>query len=431
MIDQTMAEPDSWDGGWNPRARLQCLYCGYQTECDRAFNGCPACDPAEGPAPLEVIYRPEAAATDLSATDGTRPSLAKVLSWLTVHQQPIAPAARVGLGRPVTPLVEQPTFGPAVFIKNETLNPTWGHKDRLHEVAVGAARLTNARGVVASSTGNHGAAAAAHATAAGLPSVIFCHPQASPAALQMITAYGGLPVQIKPPEARDALAGLVDDGWFPVTSMDPGVSGRSNPYGAEGYKTLSIEVTAQLGQLPGTVIVPTASGDTLYGIAKGFAEISQLTGESMPRIVSAQPVGANPLARSLAAGRPVTVPDAHSAALSVADPVTGRQALAAMHRWTGDAVSVREDAIVQAVRSLAGRGLLAEPASAVALAGLWELRDTGRLAVGHPVVLVLTGAGIKWPHQITEIFPDRPLRSTEALYERLAEPEVLHATADG
>ena len=126
----------------------------------------------------------------------------------------------------------------------------------------------------------------------------------------------------------------------------------------------------------------------------------------------------------------MTVPDAHSIALSVADPLTGRHALAAMHRWGGDTVSVREDAIVQAVRSLAGRGLLAEPASAVALAGLWELRDTGRLAAGHPVVLVLTSAGIKWPHQIMEIFPGQPLRSADALHDRLAGLAVLHATAD-
>jgi hypothetical protein len=90
--------------------------------------------------------------------------------------------------------------------------------------------------------------------------------------------------------------------------MDPVVSGRSNPYGVEGYKAIALELAAQLGEIPAAVIVPTASGDTLYGIAKGFAEISELTGEPMPRIVSAQPDQADPLARSLAAGRPVRVP---------------------------------------------------------------------------------------------------------------------------
>lgn len=427
MTDPTAAEPSEWTGGWNPQARLQCMYCGYQSECGVAVRGCPACGTDEGPAPVEVVYGPD---TDAPDGDGRR-GLDDVLGWLAVHHQPIAPSARVSLGRPVTPLVGQQEFGPDVYVKNESLNPTWGHKDRLHEVAAGVARLTGARGVVAASTGNHGAAAAAYATAAGLPSVVFCHAQASPVAIQMITAYGGLAVQVTPSEAREALIGLVDDGWFPATSMDPVVSGRSNPYGAEGYKTLALEVTAQLEGLPGTVIVPTASGDTLYGIAKGFAEISELTGEPMPRMVSAQPAGANPVARSLAAGYPVTVPDAHSMALSVADPFTGRHALAALDRWGGQAVSVPEDAIVAAVRRLASRGLLAEPASAVALAGLWEMRDTGRLAQGRPVVLVLTSAGIKWPRPIAEIFPDPPLRSLEALSRRLAKDVAVYDRAVG
>ena len=346
MTDPTVAEPDEWAGGWNPQARLHCLYCDYQSECGTAVRGCPACGTDEGRSPLEVVYVPDPGAPAPGAGRG----LGDVLDWLAVHHQPIAPSARVSLGRPVTPLISQEAFGSGVFVKNESLNPTWGHKDRMHEVAVGVARLTGARGVVAASTGNHGAAAVAHATAAGLPSVVFCHSQASLAAIQMITAYGGLAVQVRPSEAREALIGLVNDGWFPATSMDPAVSGCSSPYGAEGYKTLSIEVAAQLGELPGTVIVPTASGDTLYGIAKGFAEISKLTGEPMPRMVSAEPAGANPLARSLAAGHPVTVPDARSMALSVADPVTGRHALAAMQRWGGEAVSVPEESIVEAVR---------------------------------------------------------------------------------
>jgi threonine synthase len=179
--------------------------------------------------------------------------------------------------------------------------------------------------------------------------------------------------------------------------MDPVVSGRSNPYGVEGYKAIALELAAQLGEIPAAVIVPTASGDTLYGIAKGFAEISELTGEPMPRIVSAQPDQADPLARSLAAGRPVRVPDAHSLALSVADASTGRHALAALQRWAGTAVSVPEEAIVDAVRRLAGYGYLAEPASAVALAGLWALPPADQPAPGRPIVLILTSSGVKWP----------------------------------
>lgn len=426
MPDETRTRLDAegWAGGWNPHARLRCMFCDYETGIAGAVRpgavaasapagsaGCPRCGGAEGPSPLEVVYAP--------AGEAPR-DLGPALRWLAEQRLPIGREAMVSLGRPVTPLVPQPALGPGVHLKNESLNPTWGHKDRTHEITVGAARLTGARGVVTSTTGNHGAAAAAHAAAAGLPSVVFCHPLASPATMQMITAYGGLAVQIEAAQARQALIDLVEDGWFPATGMDPVVSGRSNPYGVEAYKSISLEVVAQLGEIPAAVIVPTASGDTLYGIAKGFAEISELTGEPMPRVVSAQPDQADPLTRSLAAGRPVHVPDAHSLALSVADASTGRHALAALQRWAGAAVSVPEEAIVDAVRQLAGRGYLAEPASAVALAGLRALPPGDQPAPGRPTVLILTSSAVKWPEATGQIFPGRPLHSLEELTERLA-----------
>ena len=421
MADRTGIRLDAagWAGGWNPHAQLRCMFCDYETECggDRPEDvvgvtaGCPRCASAEGPSPLEVVYGPDSEAPR---------DLGRSLRWLAGHRVPMGPDAMVSLGRPVTPLVPQPAIGPGVYLKNESLNPTWGHKDRTHEITVGAARLTGARGVVTSTTGNHGAAAAAHAAAAGLPSVVFCHPLASPVTMQMITAYGGLAVQVEPSQARQALIELVDDGWFPATGMDPEVSGRSNPYGVEGYKAIALEVAGQLGEIPAAVIVPTASGDTLYGIAKGFAEISELTGAPMPRIVSAQPDQADPLARSLAAGHPVHVPDAHSLALSVADECTGRHALAALQRWGGTAVSVPEEAIVDAVRRLAGHGYLAEPASAVALAGLRALPPADRPAPGRPIVLILTSSGVKWPGAMGQIFPGQPLRILQELTERIA-----------
>ncbi len=67
----------------------------------------------------------------------------------------------------------------------------------------------------------------------------------------MISAYGGQAVYVALDEVQDAVAELVDEGWFPATSMDPLVSGRSNPYGAEGYKSVAYEVIAQLGETPG------------------------------------------------------------------------------------------------------------------------------------------------------------------------------------
>ena len=400
-----------WADGWNPQSFLQCIICEAVSDGADALLGCPKCEQDGVRGPLEVVYT-------AAPISGERVA---VLEWMAREWQPIAPESRVDLGRPApTPLVPLPQLGRRLFAKNETVNPTWGHKDRLHEVAVGAARLMACRGVVAASTGNHGASAAAHASAAGLPSVVFCHPEASPTTLRMITAYGGRPVYVALDEVHDAVGQLVDEGWFPATSMDPLISGRSNPYGAEGYKALAYEVAAQLGELPGTVIVPTASGDTLYGIAKGFAEASSALGERMPRVVAAQPCGADPLVRSAVAGRPVRVAEPTSMALSVAEAMTGRQALKALERWSGSAVGVEEAEIARAVRDLAHWGLLVEPASAVALAAFRLLLGTGQLSTDRTTVVVLTGAGVKWPQAMSAIFPEQPISGLRSLAESLA-----------
>ena len=54
--------------------------------------------------------------------------------------------------------------------------------------------------------------------------------------------------------------------------MDPALSGAGNPFGAEGYKETAYETVAQLGRMPEAFFIPTAGGDTFYGIMKGFAE---------------------------------------------------------------------------------------------------------------------------------------------------------------
>ena len=55
--------------------------------------------------------------------------------------------------------------------------------------------------------------------------------------------------------------------------MDPTLSGAGNPFGAEGYKAIAYETVDQLGTMPDVVFIPTAGGDTYYGITKGFAEL--------------------------------------------------------------------------------------------------------------------------------------------------------------
>lgn len=82
---------------------------------------------------------------------------------------------------PLLPPLEAPTLGEGgtplvefdgIYVKDESRNPTWSHKDRLNRVAVSAAVASGAPGVVVASSGNHGASAAAYAARAGLPAIV-------------------------------------------------------------------------------------------------------------------------------------------------------------------------------------------------------------------------------------------------------------------
>lgn len=369
---------------WNPRAGLRCVSCGAERPIGPSFGGCDACGEA---APLEVVYEP-------TGDPGRTP--AEVVDWLASSQQPFSDGAGVELGQGDTPLLPLGFAGDNVYLKNETANPTWSHKDRVNAVNAAAASILGCEGLVATSTGNHGASVAAYAAAGGLPAVILCRQGTPETLVSMIRAYGGLPVSLPVDDSSGLLASMVDRGWFPATSMDPGSSGRGNPFGAEGYKRIALEVVSDLSGVPDAVIVPTASGDTFYGIAKGFHEVCAPLGQEPPAPIAVQPVLADPLARSVEAGSLVEVPGARSVALSIANSRTGMQALVALKRWGGRVVSVEDEEILNVTRELAHHGLLLEPAAASCLAGYRAALREQVVTQGARVVLIGTCAGVKW-----------------------------------
>ena len=222
---------------------------------------------------------------------------------------------------------------------------------------------------------------------------------------------------------------LVEHGWFPATSMDPILSGVANPFAAEGYRSIVYETVEQLSEIPAAVFVPTAGGDTYYGIAKGFDDVAALSGEPMPVIFALQPEGANSLSRSLAAGRQIALSDPMSIALSIADPMTGRQAMIALERWGGRALDVTEPAIRAAVIDLARMGIYADPASAAALAGYRLAIEKEVIAPDASAVLLLTSSGFKWPDAMAAVFPSSAVRSVDELQRRLAECHSATAEA--
>jgi len=122
---------------------------------------------------------------------------------------------------------------------------------------------------------------------------------------------------------------------------------------------------------------------------------------ALPRIVAVQAEGCAPVVKAFHAGAATTTawenPTTHAAGLRVPSPFAGRQMLDILRATKGDALAVSERQIVEAQRLLARlEGIWTAPEAAALVAALGMLRDAGRVTAAERVVLVLTGAGIKY-----------------------------------
>ena len=135
------------------------------------LGGDPTHSTAEVQYPLDVGYDYES----ITADDFMQAPLPGLHRWQRLLP-PLAPEVDLAVGGTpllrMDPLAEFTGAARGIWVKDESRNPTWSHKDRLNAVAVSAAVAVGAPGVVVASSGNHGASAAAHAARAGLPCVV-------------------------------------------------------------------------------------------------------------------------------------------------------------------------------------------------------------------------------------------------------------------
>ncbi|MFB7542140.1 pyridoxal-phosphate dependent enzyme [Streptomyces zaomyceticus] len=346
-------------------------------------GGCPVTSTDEVAYPLDIDYAYDEVPADLF----TRPAAHGLERWAPL----LPPLAAPGLGEGNTPLVELPD---GVWIKDESRNPTWSHKDRLNRVAVSAAVASGARGIVVSSSGNHGAAAAAYAARAGLPCAVFTSPDAPPAVATHLRAYGATVLTAPYASVRPLMRRIVDElGFQNVSSVtDNGHTGH--PFGPEGYKTLAYEIAVELGRAPVAVHLPTGYGELLFGVAKGFQELVRLgVTASVPRMYATEPAAAGALTEALRTGRPVArVPAGPTAAYAIDCETNGYRGVLAVRDTGGEARTVTDDQMAAARAELAAQGLWCETSSAAGLAGL---RSHGPRESEGPVVCVVTSSGYK------------------------------------
>jgi threonine synthase len=416
----------------NQYAHLRCSDCGLTYDLTETMR-CTGCTAAGKPGTLEVAYDYDQIAGVLERDFWERRGSSL---WQYGKLLPPGEAGiETSLGEGNGPLVRSRHHGPAwgmeqLYFKNDTVSPTWSHKDRFHAVAAAMGKTLGYRRLVTSSTGNHGASATAFGRAAGMTALVLCPPQVSRSLLDLIQTFGGQ-VIVTDWDARDEMGRYLVEthGWYPATGLDPVFAFSPNPYGIEGQKTFAYEIVRDLGRCPDAVFVPCAGGDTFYGIWKGFRELLRFGAIArLPRMYACQPAGAAALKQTLEQNlaEPAVLDEPDSIATSVRERTVGIRAVQVVRESHGGAPIATDEEIMDAVGLLGQEGICGEPASALPLACVRNMVLGGEIDPGETVVTIVTAAGIKWPEVLARTGGEVvPLAGTIAALEGWLQRERL------
>ena len=342
-------------------------------------------------------------------------------------------ATRVSLGAGMTPLREARNLAAALgmkklWVKDDSANPTHSFKDRVVSVALSAARAFGYTTVSCASTGNLANSVAAHATHAGLRSVVFIPNDLEQGKVVQTAVYG---------QTLVAVEGTYDDVNRLCSEIAENedwafVNVNVRPYYAEGSKTLGYEVAEQLGwRIPPQVVMPMASGSLLTKVDKAFGELVKLglVDASPWKVYGAQATGCSPIATAFENGwdtvKPVK-PKTIARSLAIGNPADGPYALDAVRRTGGAMGHVSDEQVVEGIRLLAStEGLFAETAGGVTVATLKQLLERGQLDPDVETVLYNTGDGLKTLDAVAGVVgPAATIAPSYAAFDRtgLAQP---------
>ncbi|MFG1828736.1 threonine synthase [Micromonospora chersina] len=382
---------------------LECPRCDQRHPADKLQNLC-ACG-----SPLLARYDLAAVAASVTPEQfGLRPADL----WRYRELLPVAdPRFVTTLGEGWTPLLRAPAYGqeigiPDLIVKDEGLTPTGSFKARGAAVGVSRARELGVERIAMPTNGNAGAAWATYAARAGMGATI-AMPLDAPTICRRECVAAGADLRLVDGLISDAgrwVAGLVAESGGRV--FDAGT--LREPYRLEGKKTMGYEIVEQLGwQVPDVIIYPTGGGVGLIGIHKALHELRELgwVEDRLPRLVAVQSTGCAPIVRAFAAGESRATPWAHAHTLAfgitVPAPLGDELILAALRESSGTAIAVDDEEILADLRDFAAReGLLLCPEGAACLTAARHLRAGGWIRPGERVVVLNTGAGLKYPETV-------------------------------
>jgi threonine dehydratase len=270
-----------------------------------------------------------------------------------------------------------------IYLKLETDLPTGSFKPRGALYALmKTLQQRSVKGVVAASTGNHGAAVAYAARLAKLPATIFLPQNPNPIKRARIVSLGATveEVEWKPDALGNAATAFAQehDYYF--------LNDASDKLVPVGTATIAAEILDEL-PTPDVIIVPM--GDT--ALIRGVAAEAKGRRPGI-RIVGVQAAQAPSYARSWHENRVVTTETCDTIADGLATSVPLEPNVRAIRELVDDVTLLSEDELLQGIRTLLfEEHVIAEPAGAAATAAYLQNRA---VYAGRSVVLLVTGSNI-------------------------------------
>jgi threonine dehydratase len=300
---------------------------------------------------------------------------------------------------PLVPSAISARAGVEVLLKLEIAQPTGAFK--LRGAANAVAMLTDAekaRGVVCSSTGNHGRAVAYAAKAAGVRAIVCLSELVPEVKVQAIEATGAEVRRIG--QSQDDAQVEVDrlvaaEGMIDIPPFD-------HPAIVAGQGTIALELFEQRPDLA-NIVIPLSGGGLAGGIALAAKAIHpgvRIVGIPMDRGAA--------MHDSIRAGHPVDVTEVPSLADSLGGGIglDNRLTFRLCRDLIDETLLVTEDEIYHGLRSLILEDrLIAEGGSAVSHAAVLA----GKLNLDGPTAFILSGRSIG-PAQLAAIVAGEPLR---------------------
>lgn len=383
-------------------SHLECPKCQFKTDPHQFMQLCPECG-----APFLVRYDLEKIKASLKKDDLLkRPSDL----WRYKEMLPLVDEAnKVSLGEGMTPLIHTGKIGKEIgvsnlYVKDEGIIPSGTFKSRGAAVGVSRAKELGVKALAMPTNGNAGASWAIYSAKADIDAYIVM-PVDAPLITRNECAIAGAKLFLVNGLISDAgkIVGraVAKHGWMDASTL-------KEPYRIEGKKTMGLEIAEQMGwEVPDVILYPTGGGVGIIGIYKALCELREMgwIGEKMPRLVAVQAAGCAPIVKAWQENQPAS--EFWNNAKTVAFGITVPKALGdflvleAIYKTGGCAVAVEDHEILEDQAALAAKeGLFVCPEGAATLTAAKKLAASGWIKPHEKVVLLNTGAGIKYPDTV-------------------------------